>query len=77
MNSFRTDRTESRGGMVSRNEWETILERLDTLTDEITRALGWSINIEEPTGCIRIARPQKVIDHGKSSMRCFDKKSTP
>jgi hypothetical protein len=48
MNSIRTDFTEPKGSMVNRNEWESILGRFDSLTDEISRALGRSTRTEEP-----------------------------
>ncbi|OPX97211.1 MAG: hypothetical protein A4E62_00059 [Syntrophorhabdus sp. PtaU1.Bin002] len=44
----RTDYTKQRDGRVNRNEWESILGRLDVVVDEISRALGWPTRIEEP-----------------------------
>jgi hypothetical protein len=59
MNGTRTDYTGPRNGRVNRNEWESILRRLDALADEINRALGRSTRIEDPRNGIRIARPPK------------------
>jgi hypothetical protein len=65
MNSIRTDFTEPKGSTVNRNEWVSILGRFDSLTDEISRALGRSTRIEEPKSDVRIVQSQKMIEHGK------------
>jgi hypothetical protein len=66
VNGIRTDYTEPRGGRVNRNEWESILGRLDAITDEINRALGWVTRIEEPRSGVRIARTPKVVVSGRT-----------
>ncbi|OPY85860.1 MAG: hypothetical protein A4E65_00029 [Syntrophorhabdus sp. PtaU1.Bin153] len=48
MNGIRTDHAKQRDERVSRNEWESVLGRLDMVVDEISRALGWPTRIEEP-----------------------------
>jgi hypothetical protein len=65
MNSIRTDFTEPKGSMVNRNEWVSILGRLDSLTDEISKALGRSARVEEPKRDVRIVQSRKMIEHGK------------
>jgi hypothetical protein len=65
MNSIRTDFTEPKGSTVNRNEWVSVFGRFDSLTDEISRALGRSTRIEEPKSDVRIVQSQKMIEHGK------------
>jgi hypothetical protein len=48
MKGMRTAHNEPRGTTVNRNDWEGILGKLDALTHEIHRALGWTTRIEEP-----------------------------
>jgi hypothetical protein len=55
MNRIRTDNAEPRDRKIYQSEWASILGRLDALSDEISRALGWSIRIEEPKSVVRIA----------------------
>ena len=38
--------TDSKGSTVNRNEWESILGRLDAITNEINRALRRSTGME-------------------------------
>jgi hypothetical protein len=64
MNGIRTDYAEPRGGRVNRNEWESILGRLDAVGDAINRALGRVTSIEEPGSEVRIARTLKVVVSG-------------
>jgi hypothetical protein len=64
MNSIRTDYTELRDGRVNRNEWESLLGRLDAVGDEIKRALGRATSIEEPGSGYRTARTSKVVVSG-------------
>lgn len=59
MKGIQTEYIELQDGRVNRNEWESILGRLDALADEINRALGRSTRIEDPRNGIRIARPPK------------------
>lgn len=44
--------TNSKGSTVNRNEWESILGRLDAIMDEINRATGgpqeWNQNCSTP-----------------------------
>jgi hypothetical protein len=67
MKGIRTAYTGSRGATITRNEWESILGRLDALADEINRALHLTTRIEEPRSGVRIVLPpKKMIDRDKS-----------
>jgi hypothetical protein len=69
LKGIRTDYTELRDKAVSRDEWDRLLGRLDTLSDEINRALGRTTRIEEPRNGDRIVALQKRIDDGRISGR--------
>jgi hypothetical protein len=56
MNGIRTDHTKMSGATVNRNEWESILGRFDSLTDEISRALGRSTRIKGMSGLSNLKR---------------------
>jgi len=64
MNSIRTDYTALQDGRV--NEWEIILGRLETVGDEINRALGRVTSIEEPGSEVGIARIPKGVIPGST-----------
>ena len=66
MNGIRVNPTGIRG--VNQNEWEHILGRLDTVADEINRALGRVTSIEEPGSGSRIARTPKGVVPGSTLM---------
>ena len=61
MKGIGTDYTEPRDRRANRNEWESLLGRLDAVGDEIKRALGWATRIEEPRSRVRIAGTPKVV----------------
>ena len=52
--------TDSKGSTVNRNEWESILGRLDAITDEINRALCRSTGMES-----RLFNPHRTFDAGR------------
>jgi hypothetical protein len=64
LKSIRTDYTELRDKRVYRNEWDTILERLDTLEDEINRDWARPSGIGLPRNGDRIIALQRRIDDG-------------
>jgi hypothetical protein len=66
---IRTDYTALRERRVYREEWESLLGRLDALGDEINRALGRATRIEEPRNGDRIVALQRRIDDGRSNGR--------
>ena len=59
---IRIDYTELRDRRVYRDEWDSLLGRLDTLGDEINRALARNTRIEEPRSGDRIVALQRRID---------------
>jgi hypothetical protein len=62
LKGIRTDYTELRDKRVYRDEWDSLLGRLDTLGDEINRALARTTRIEEPRNGDRIVALQRRID---------------
>jgi hypothetical protein len=66
---IRIDYTELRDRRVYRGEWDSLLGRLDTLGDEINRALARNTRIEEPRSGDRIVALQRRIDDGRISER--------
>ncbi|MFI5295939.1 MAG: hypothetical protein ACHQ0Y_13065 [Thermodesulfovibrionales bacterium] len=66
---IRTDYTALRERRVYREEWESLLGRLDALGDEINRALGRATRIEEPRNGDRIVALQRRIDDGRINGR--------
>jgi hypothetical protein len=60
MKGIETDYTEMRKGRVNRNEWESLLGRLDAVGNEIDRAMGWATRIEEPGGGAGLSALQKL-----------------
>ena len=69
LKGIRTDYTELRNKRVYRDEWDSLLGRLDTLGDEINRALARTTRIEEPRNADRIVSLQRRIDDGRTSGR--------
>ena len=69
LKGIRTDYTELRDKMVYRDEWDRLNGRLDTLGEEINRALARTTRIEEPRNGDRIVALQRRIDDGRVSGR--------
>ena len=69
LKGIRTDYTELRDKMVYRDEWDRLNGRLDTLGEEINRALTRTTRIEEPRNGDRIVALQRRIDDGRVSGR--------
>ena len=66
---IRTDYEALRDRNVSREEWDSLLGRLDALGDEINRALTRTTRIEEPRNGDRIVALQRRIDDGRINKR--------
>ena len=69
LKGIRTDYTALRDKRVHRNEWDSLLGRLDALGDEINRALARTTRIEEPRTADRIVALQRRIDDGRITRR--------
>ncbi len=69
LKGIRTDYEALREKRVYRNEWESLLGRLDALGDEINRAMSRTTRIEEPANGDRIVALQRRIDDGRISRR--------
>jgi hypothetical protein len=69
LKSIRTDYEALRDRNVEREEWNSLLRRLDALGDEINRALARPTRIEEPRNGDRIIALQRRIDDGRISRR--------
>jgi uncharacterized coiled-coil DUF342 family protein len=69
LKGIRTDYEALREKRVYRDEWESLLGRLDALGDEINRALARTTRIEEPRNGDRIVALQRRIDDGRMSRR--------
>ncbi len=69
LKNIRTDYTVLKDRMVYREEWDSVLGRLDTLRDEINRALGQTARMETPRNGDRIVTLQGRIDNGRISGR--------
>lgn len=69
LKGIRTDYTELRDRRVYRDEWESLLGRLDVLGEEINRALARTTRIEEPRSGDRVVSLQRRIDDGRISGR--------
>jgi len=69
LKGIRTDYTALRDKRVYRNEWESLLGRLDALGDEINGALARTTRIEEPRTGDRIVALQRRIDDGRITRR--------
>ncbi len=62
LKGIRKDYTELKGRSVYRNEWESLLERINALEDEINRAMTRTTRIDEPRIGDRIVALQRRID---------------
>ena len=69
LKGIRTDYEALRDKSVQREEWNSLLGRLDVLGDEINRALARTTRIEEPRNGDRIVTLQRRIDDGRTSGR--------
>ena len=69
LKGIRTDYEALRDRNVSREEWDSLLGRLDALGDEINRALTRTTRIEEPRNGDRIVALQRRIDDGRINKR--------
>ena len=69
LNGIRSDYEALRDRNVSREEWDSLLGRLDALGDEINRALTRTTRIEEPRNGDRIVALQRRIDDGRINKR--------
>jgi hypothetical protein len=69
LKGIRTDYEQLRNRRVYRNEWDSLLGRLDRLGDEINRALSRTSRIQEPGNGDRIVSLQRRIDDGRINRR--------
>ena len=69
LKGIRTDYEALRDRSVQREEWNSLLGRLDALGDEINRALARPARIEEPRNGDRIVALQRRIDDGRINRR--------
>jgi len=69
LKGIRTDYTELRDRRVYRDEWDRLHGRLDSLGEEINRALSRTTRIEEPRNADRIVSLQRRIDDGRINGR--------
>jgi hypothetical protein len=69
LKGIRTDYTELRDRRVYRDEWDRLHGRLDSLGEEINRALARTTRIEEPRNADRIVSLQRRIDDGRINGR--------
>lgn len=69
LKGIRTDYEALREKRVYREEWESLLARLDALGDEINTAMARSTRIEEPRNGDRIVSIQRRIDDGRINRR--------
>jgi hypothetical protein len=69
LKSIRTDYEVLREKRVHRDEWGSLLGRLDVLDQEISTALARTSRIEEPRNGDRIVTLQMRIDDGRISRR--------
>jgi len=69
LKGIRTDYIKLIDRRVYRDEWETILRRLDVLENEIDRELAKTTRIEEPRNGDRIIVLHRRIDEGRMNRR--------
>jgi hypothetical protein len=69
LKGIRTDYEVLREKRVYRDEWESLLARLDALGNEINTALARTTRIEEPRNGDRIVQLQRRIDDGRINRR--------
>jgi len=66
---IRTDYSDLRDKSVERERWDSLLGRLDALSEEINRASGRALRIEGPWSGDRILTVQRRIDDGRINGR--------
>ena len=66
---IRTDFGELRDKRVNRDEWDSLLGRLDALGEDINRSLARTTRLEEPRNGDRIVTIQRRIDDGRINWR--------
>lgn len=69
LKGIRTDYVALRGQSVSRENWDNLHARLDSLGANVDRALDRGTRIEEPRNGDRIITLQRRIDDGRSNGR--------
>lgn len=69
LKGIRIDYEDLRDRRVYRNEWQSLMGRLDALENEINRALNRPVRIEEPMNAERIVSLQRSIDDGRHNGR--------
>ena len=69
LKGIRTDYEALRDRSVEREAWNSLLGRLDSLEDEINRALARPARIEEPRNGDKIIALQRRIDDGRMNRR--------
>jgi hypothetical protein len=69
LKGIRIDYEALRDKDVPRDQWDSLIGRLDVLGDEINRALGRNARIEEPRNGDRIVTLQGRIDDGRINRR--------
>jgi hypothetical protein len=69
LKGIRTDYEVLRERRVYRDEWESLIARLDALGDDINAAMVRTTRIEEPRNGDRIVALQRRIDDGRISRR--------
>jgi len=69
LKGIRTDYEVLREKRVYRDEWESLLARLDALGDDINAAMARTTRIEEPRNGDRIVALQRRIDDGRINRR--------
>ncbi len=66
---IRADYAALKDKSVYQNEWDSLIDRIDALRDEIDRALVRTTRIQEPSSWDRIVALQRTIDDGRISGR--------
>ena len=69
LKAIQTDYTALRGRNVYRDEWDSLIGRLDALDAEINGVFPRVTRIEEPRSGDRIVALQRIIDDGRNSGR--------
>ena len=66
---IRADYAAMKDKSVYRDEWDSLIVRIDALGEEIDRALGRTTRIQEPGSGDRIVALQRIIDDGRMNGR--------
>jgi len=66
---IRKDYSALKDKSVYRDEWDSLIGRIDALGDEINRALSRTTRIQEPSNGDRIVALQRTIDDGRMNGR--------